>query len=247
MIRFSHVSFGYSDNLILNDVSFIIKRGSYVGMIGPNGGGKTTLLKILLGLIKPKRGTVEIQGTAIGSFAKKYEIGYVPQRVMQENFNFPATVFEIVSSGRTPMKKVFQFFNGEDKKAIDQALRIAGVDQYRHQLISRLSGGERQRVYVARALAARPSILILDEPFAGVDIGSQTGFYQFLRQLNRRQGITILFVSHDVDVITNEVSEIICLNKRLVCQDKPKNILLKENIMEELYGKRVIHIHREQS
>jgi zinc transport system ATP-binding protein len=243
IIKVSHVSFAYNGNLILDNISFTIEQGNYIGIIGPNGGGKTTLLKILLGLLKPQHGTVEVQGIDISIFTKKYEIGYVPQGVSQENYNFPATVYEIVSSGRTPMKKPFQMFNSKDKEAITQAMDIARVLKYKDKLIGDLSGGERQRVYVARALAAQPLILILDEPFVGIDIGSQQDFYQFLRRLNTEQKITILLVSHDVDVITKEVKEIICLNKRLVCQDKPKNILLKENIMEELYGKQVIHIH----
>jgi len=243
IIDISQVSFGYGNNLILDNISLTIKKGSYVGIIGPNGGGKTTLLKILLGLLKPQQGTIKIQGVNIADFDKKYEIGYVPQRVSQENFDFPATVYEIVSSGRTPMKKIFQNFNHEDKKAIVQAMNIAGIFKYKDKLIGDLSGGERQRVYAARALATQPQILILDEPFVGIDIASQQDFYQFLRRLNSERAITIIFVSHDVDVITNEVKEIICLNRRLVCQDKPKNILLKENILEELYGKHVIHIH----
>jgi len=243
IIDISQVSFGYGNNLILDNISLTIKKGSYVGIIGPNGGGKTTLLKILLGLLKPQQGTIKIQGVNIADFDKKYEIGYVPQRVSQENFDFPATVYEIVSSGRTPMKKIFQNFNHEDKKAIVQAMNIAGIFKYKDKLIGDLSGGERQRVYAARALATQPQILILDEPFVGIDIASQHDFYQFLHRLNSERNITIIFVSHDVDVITNEVKEIICLNRRLVCQDKPKNILLKENILEELYGKHVIHIH----
>jgi zinc transport system ATP-binding protein len=242
-IKVSHVSFGYDNNLILNDISFTIKKGSYTGIIGPNGGGKTTLLKILLGLLKPQQGTVEVQGTDIQVFDKKYLIGYIPQKISQENYDFPATVYEIVSSGRTPLKKPFQAFNEEDEKAILQALTIANVLKYKDKLIGELSGGERQRVYVARALAAQPLILILDEPFTGIDIASQQDFYHFLHRLNAEQNITILFVSHDVDVITKEVKEIICLNKRLVCQDNPEKILLKENILERLYGKNIIHIH----
>lgn len=245
IIQVSDVSFGFGHNNVLDNISFTIKKGSYVGIIGPNGGGKTTLLKLLLGLIKPQHGTIKIFGVDIDSFKNKFEIGYVPQRASQENYNFPATVYEIVASGITPTKKILQPFTQEDIKAINKAMEIAQVTKLKDKLISNLSGGERQRVYVSRALVANPKILLLDEPFVGVDIASQADFYHFLKELNEKHGLTILFVSHDVDVISREAKEILCLNRRLVCQGNPRDIL-GQNLIETLYGKKIIHIHHDQ-
>lgn len=244
ILEVSNISFGYNGNLVLDNVSFTIKKGSYIGIIGPNGGGKTTLLKIMLGLIKPKKGAVKIQGIDIVSYPKKYEIGYVPQRASQEIFNFPVTVYEVVSSGRTPMKSWLQRFNEKDRQAINQAMQAAKVKEFENKLIGELSGGERQRVYVARALAADPKVLLLDEPFVGIDLASQEDFYRFLKELNEKQGLTVLFVSHDVDIISHEAKEILCLNRRLVCRGRSHDVL-ESNMIEALYGKKITHIHHD--
>jgi zinc transport system ATP-binding protein len=226
-IEVNKVSFGYNNHPVLTNVSFSINEGSYVGIIGPNGGGKTTLLKIILGLIKPQTGTVKISG--------QEPIGYVPQRITQENINFPATVEEIVGSG---------CIRDYDKSAIEHAMKMSRIAQLKNRLISNLSGGERQRVFVARALAAKPKILILDEPFTGIDVGNQEEFYGILKELNTKEKITILFVSHDVDIISNQVKEILCLNRRLVCSGPAKEIL-EEEVVEKLYGTKVTHLHHD--
>lgn len=244
IIEVKDVVYKYQDNIVLDHVSFSIKAGNYVGIIGPNGGGKTTLLKILLGLIKPYSGTVKILGQPVESLKERYKIGYVPQRVSQDNISFPATVYEVVQSGRTPHCGLFSTYSKKDYDAIDSAMKIANVEKYKNRLIGDLSGGERQRVYVARSLASEPKVLFLDEPFVGIDISSQQNFYAFLKELNEKHGLTILFVSHDIDVISNEVKEIICLNRRLVCSGDSHSVM-EGNIIEELYGKRIMHIHHD--
>lgn len=243
-VEVSNLFYSYESNLVLDHISFTIKTGSYVGLIGPNGGGKTTLLKILLGLIEPFEGEVKIFGKPLNNLERTYEIGYVPQRVVQENLQFPATVYEVVASGRTPRLKMGMGYSAEDVKCIEKALKIAGITRLRDKQIRNLSGGERQRAYVARALAAEPRLLLLDEPFTGVDVASQQNFYDLLSTLNKEHGLTIIFVSHDIDVISKEVKELLCLNKRLVCQGSPHTVIEK-NIIESLYGKRITHIHRD--
>lgn len=245
IIEVENVSFGYGNNTVLDDISFYIKKGCYTGIIGPNGGGKTTLLKLLLGLISPDKGKIKICGENIYSFKNKYEIGYVPQRVAQNHMDFPATVEEIISSGRTGRIGLLHMITWEDQKQIEYAMKLTDTVRFRHRLISELSGGERQKVFVGRALASNPKILILDEPFTGIDISSQQEFYSFLKILNEKQNLTILFVSHDIDVISNEVKEILCLNKRIACHGKPHEIL-ETNLIEELYGKKITHIHHNQ-
>ncbi|MBI4004948.1 metal ABC transporter ATP-binding protein [Candidatus Roizmanbacteria bacterium] len=238
LIEISNLSYSYGANKILEHISFSVRESDYIGIIGPNGGGKTTLLKILLGLLRPQEGTVKI-------FDKSTVIGYVPQRIAQENMSFPATVYEVVESGRTPQINPFGRLNKQDHLVIEEALKAARIERFRNKLLNELSGGERQRVYVARALTSKPKILMLDEPFVGIDVSAQEDFYAFLRQLNEKQKLTILFVSHDIDVISQEVKEIVCLNKRLVCSGSPKQIQ-EENIIEKLYGKKITHIHHQR-
>lgn len=242
LIEIKNLRFAYGENVILDDISFTIEQGDYVGVIGPNGGGKTTLLKILIGLLPAQSGTIKIMGTPIEEFKQKYEIGYVPQRIAQESASFPATVYEIVESGCIPKKKLFERINDEDRRSIEEALEIAGIVDLKDRLMSGLSGGQRQRVYVARALVSHPRMLILDEPFVGIDITTQNDFYAFLKKLNEQQKLTILFVSHDIDIIAEEVRSVLCLNKGLLCFGTP-SLLHEPNVMETLYGKQITHIH----
>lgn len=242
LIEAKNISFAYKGNTVLDNVSFEIFKGDYVGIIGPNGGGKTTLLKILVGLLKPKSGTINIAGVSSGLYQNKFEIGYVPQRIAQDSPSFPASVAEVVESGRIVRKRLLDRFDLHDKKAIQHALEIAGIADLKNRLMSNLSGGQRQRVYVARALAGQPQILILDEPFVGVDLATQKEFYAFLKKLNDKEGLTIIFVSHDIDVISEETKSIMCLNKGLLCFGSSK-LLEEKEVIEGLYGKQMTHLH----
>jgi len=244
-IELKNVSFRYDNEFILQDVSFRIASGDYAGVIGPNGGGKTTLIKIILGILKPSSGSVSIFGKPIESFRERYQVGYVPQRAMQGNPHFPATVEEVVRTGRTAKVGLFKGFSKDDLNAIDNAMDLTGVAPYRNRLVGELSGGERQRVFIARALAGDPKILILDEPTAGVDISAQESFYHFLHDLNKHEGLTIMFVSHDIDVIAHEAKTLICLNRRLICHGTPQEYV-KEEYLKQLYGenlKVILHGH----
>jgi zinc transport system ATP-binding protein len=241
-IEVNDISFSYAHIPVLEHVGFTVKAGEYLGIIGPNGGGKTTLLKIILGLLKPDSGDVKVFGRNTEEFKERYRIGYVPQKSAQAEFFFPATVEEVVRSGRTARIGILRRFSRKDNEAVDEAMETAGVSEYKSRLISRLSGGERQRVLIARSLAGGPSMLILDEPAVGVDIASQEKFYEFLAHLNSEQGITIIFVSHDVGVIAHEVNTILCLNHRMMCHGSPESFI-KEEYLEKLYGRKVTSLH----
>ncbi len=234
-IELDNVSFKYDDAPVLENVSFTVRKGEYLGIIGPNGGGKTTLLKIILGLLHPTEGRVTLFGKDHHDFKERFRIGYVPQRSTQTDKGFPATVFEVVKSGRVPRLGFFLGFKKKDIEAVENAMEVSGIARYRDTLIDKLSGGERQRVFIARALAGEPDILILDEPTVGVDRGAQKTFYEFLASLNRDHNLTIIFVSHDVDVISREVKTVLCLNKNLVCHGLPED-LLHEHMIKRLYG-----------
>lgn len=238
-IKLDNVSFSYEvDTPVLEGISFAVHKGDYLGIIGPNGGGKTTLIKIILGLLHPTSGSVQLFGRDRHDFKERYRIGYVPQRVTQTDKNFPATVFEVVRSGRIPRLGFLKRFRKSDLEAVERAMTLAGIAKYRNTLIGSLSGGERQRVFIARALASGPDVLVLDEPTVGVDIGAQKTFYEFLASLNRDEKLTIIFISHDVDMISQETKTVLCVNHRLVCHGLPHE-LTNEHLLKELYGEHV--------
>ncbi|MBF0592329.1 MAG: metal ABC transporter ATP-binding protein [Nitrospirae bacterium] len=237
-IEIDQLCFDYNGTRVLEGVSLYVEKGDYLGIIGPNGGGKTTLLKIILGLLSPTSGQIRLFGQRGSAFRERFKIGYVSQRATQQGYYFPTTVYEITSSGRTARMGLFKRFKKDDRDAIQRAMMITEVDGHSKRLIGTLSGGERQRVFIARALAGEPEVLILDEPVVGVDIVSQERFYAFLKHLNSQFGITILFVSHDIGVISKEVSNIMCLNKRMFCHGPP-NDFTHDQLIEEAYGRKV--------
>jgi len=252
IIEINDLSYNYNHHLVLEGITFSVKSGEYLGVIGPNGGGKTTLVKIIVGLLKPTKGQVKILGQDVAHLKERYNVGYVSQRASQAIVTFPTTVEEIVRSGRTAKVGVFKRFTNHDQHFIDEAMNAADVYQFRKRLISSLSGGELQRVFIARALAGEPKILILDEPAVGIDIAAQDKFYSFLHELNG-QGLTIFFVSHDIDIVAQEVHSVLCLNNRLICTGTPKDFI-KQEYMEKLYGKKVrfflhghAHAHERES
>jgi zinc transport system ATP-binding protein len=243
-IEAKNVHYQYGDNVVLDHVSFRIATGDYVGILGPNGSGKTTLLRIILGILKPTSGSVRVFGEELRYFKNSSWIGYVPQRAASSGQGFPATVEEVVASGRTPKIGMLHRMHAQDKAAIEQAMKTADVARLRSRLISRLSGGERQRVFIARALAAEPKVLILDEPTVGVDIGAQEKFYSFLRAMNEN-GMTILLVSHDIDVLAGEAKTILCLNRELVCHVAAQDFITSDHLTK-LYGEKgkfILHKH----
>jgi len=239
LIEFDNVSFHYGAGPVLEGLSFAVGTGDYIGVIGPNGGGKTTLLYLMLGLLKPSAGTIRVFGKKINDLkGERSRIGYVPQRLSQLDANFPGTVEEIVASGRTALNGLFHIYSKKDKAAVERAMAIANVSHFRHKLIGGLSGGERQRVMIARALAGEPRLLILDEPTTGVDITAQEQFYHFLGELNHKHHLTIIFVSHDIDIIANEVHQLLLLNKKIISYGAAKD-LINKRYLEDLYGGKI--------
>lgn len=241
-IKFEKVNFSYGANKVLNDISFEISQGSYLGIIGPNGGGKTTLVKIMLGLLKPNSGKVTIDQKSIAQAIDESRIGYVPQRISQEYMDLPATIYEIVESGVIAKSNLFRSFGHE--KIVTETLARAGLKGMENRLIGELSGGQRQRAFVARALAIDPEILVLDEPFVGIDLASQEEFYEFLKNLNKEKKMTIIFISHDLDMISKQAQEILCLNHSIIYSGKASEVD-EQDLVEGMYGKTFTHIHHE--
>ncbi|MCC2631313.1 MAG: transporter ATP-binding protein [Patescibacteria group bacterium] len=235
VIELRNVSFSFGEERVLEDVSFTVSQGDYIGLIGPNGGGKTTLLKLILGLLQPTAGEVVLFGRSAASSKERYKIGYVPQRVSQLDHSFPATVREIVRSGRTARRGFLKGFSLEDQKAVDRAMKVTGVESYQDRLVGQLSGGQRQRAFIAQALAAEPQVLILDEPTVGVDAASQEAFYTFLQEMNQKMGLTIILVSHDLEAVSSEIGSVLCLNRTLAIHGSPEDILHHHGGLHHLY------------
>ena len=244
-VRIEDVSFAYHTEPVLAGINFDINKGDYLGIIGPNGGGKTTLLRIMLGLLRPSRGKVELFGRPARAFRDWSRIGYVPQKATSIEARFPFTVEEVVAFGRVGRAGLLRRLGRGDRKAVDRALGQVNMVPHRKALINELSGGQQQRVFIAKGLVSQPDILVLDEPTVGVDVQSQDEFYRLLSRLNREEGITLVVVSHDIDVIANEVGSVACLNQTLICHNTPEEFL-KGDYLEKLYGqnrKFILHGH----
>ena len=215
IIELKDIAFAYGESSVLKDFSLDIHKGDYLGIIGPNGGGKSTLIKIMLGLLAAK-GQVKLFGKDINDFKDWSKIGYVSQQATHIDASFPMTVEGVVSMGCYSKIGLFRFLNSKDKEKVTQALRHVEMEEYRTRLIGDLSTGQQQRVFIARALAGEPEVIILDEPTTGVDAKMQEQFYAFLRKLNKEMHITLILASHDLDTIEQEATELICINKTLV-------------------------------
>lgn len=209
-----NMSFSYGSNRVLEDVSFFIEEGDFVGIIGPNGSAKSTLIKLMVGLIKPEKGDIYLFKKPINEFKDYKKIGYISQDVRDFNQMFPATVEEIVGANLySKMNKFGRLKKEEISRKIDDALKIVEMEEFKKRKIGNLSGGQKQRVFIARALAVNPKVLFMDEPLVGMDLDSQNKFYTLMDRLNREYNITLVMISHDIGVISQKVNKIFCLNK----------------------------------
>lgn len=235
IVELDRVCFSFISEEVIKDVSLEIHVGDYVGIVGPNGGGKTTLLKLMLGILTPTDGLIKLFGEDIKSFKDWSKIGYVPQKTHIE-MNFPVTVEELVAMGRYGKRGLFHFPTTEDKEKTLQALKQVDMLEYKNRQISELSGGQQQRVFIARALATEPEIIFLDEPTVGVDVKTQKQFYKLLRRLNKELDLTLVLVTHELDVVSHEATELGYINRTLEYYGEP-NHFLKGEYFHELIGK----------
>jgi zinc transport system ATP-binding protein len=210
-IELKHVWFAYEGAPVLMDANMILEQGEFLGIIGPNGGGKTTLLKLLLGVLKPDKGQIRILGEEPHDVS--HRVGYVPQN-MDFNRNFPISVLDVTLMGRLNRSRIGKGYTSEDKEKVRKLLEKVGMWDYRYRPIGKLSGGQRQRVFIARALVTDPELLFLDEPTASVDPEFETDLYDFLKELNRT--VTIVVITHDIGVISSHVKSIACIHKQLM-------------------------------
>jgi zinc transport system ATP-binding protein len=208
LIEIESLSAGYENNIVLNDISFRVGMNDFIGVIGPNGGGKTTLLKVILGQIKPVSGKISYNQEFLGPNT----IGYLPQ-ISTGDLNYPVTVSDVVLSGMMIRKKILSRMSAEDKKRAGEVIEEIGLSGFERSPLNELSGGQLQRVFLGRAIIANPRLLLLDEPGNFVDSTFEKDFYEKLKDLNTR--MAILMVSHDIGMISAHVKSYACVNRNL--------------------------------
>ncbi|AOT70214.1 metal ABC transporter ATP-binding protein [Geosporobacter ferrireducens] len=246
VIQLKDVSFGYDGNTVLEKINLEIFEGDYLGIVGPNGSAKSTLIKLILNILKPQEGSIRLFDQEQHRFKDWGQLGYVPQKATSFNSSFPATVEEVVGANLYPLIGLFKPIRKVHREKVYQALEVVGMDQFGKRLIGNLSGGQQQKVFIARTLVSSPKIILLDEPTVGIDLKSQGEFYQLLEKLNKEMNITIVMVSHDIGVITEKVNRVACMgDKRLVTHHSCCNIPFNE-VLAQFYGdkmKLMVHKH----
>jgi zinc transport system ATP-binding protein len=227
IVEIKNVFFAYNGQTVLEGINLDIRQGDFIAMIGPNGGGKTTLLKLILGLLKPGKGSIRVLGDTTEKAS--HQIGYVPQDV-HINRGFPITAMDIVLMGKLQPDRRWAKSSAQDRQEALNALKRLEIETFANSKIGELSGGQRQRVFIARALVSQPKLLLLDEPTASIDAKGQAEFYSLLKTLNK--DIPILVVSHDLVAISTYVKSVACVNKRLHYHNQAE---ITGEMLEEMY------------
>lgn len=236
MYLMKNIRFRYDHDWVLDDVNLSIQSDSFLGLIGPNGSGKTTLLKILAGLLIPALGEVELEGRQLKNWSNRERaraLAFVPQ---ESHFLYPYTVIDVVLMGRAPYSPLMGFDRPVDIDIARKALGRVGLSHLSDRMIQTLSGGERQMVIIARALAQEPKVLLLDEPTAYLDLSHQIDIYQILFELNKNEGLTVVVVSHDVNLAALYCKNLILLKKGKIHASGPPKEVLTTALLQQVYG-----------
>lgn len=236
VIELNGVSFGYQKRLILENVHLKVKHAEFSCIVGPNGGGKTTLLKLMLGLIHPSEGQITVLGESPMKARKR--IGYMPQYTHLD-LQFPATVMDVVLMGRLQRGRFF--FTKEDKRKAMDAIVHVGLEQEAQNGFHELSGGQRQRVLIGRALCSEPELLLLDEPMSNVDHKTEEHLLTLLKDLNNK--ITILLVSHDLGFVSQHVKHVICVNHTVVTHPTSQ---INGAMIKDIYNRELFMVRHDQ-
>lgn len=228
-IEIENLSVYYDDVCALSNINLTVSEKEFLGIIGPNGGGKSTLVKAILGLIKPSSGSVKIYGKEPGN--QQRILGYVPQ-FLKFDRNFPINVMDVVLMGRLPAGcRLFHRYTKEDREIAETMLEKLGMHELKERQIGQLSGGQLQRVLIARALAVQPKIILLDEPTSSVDSTSKYQIYELLNKLNEE--ITVIVVTHDTEAVSSHIKSLACLNTKLYYHGAPE---LDNETFQQVYG-----------
>jgi zinc transport system ATP-binding protein len=237
-IQIENLDFAYGPVSVLEQASISIVEKEFVCMVGPNGGGKTTLIKLMLGLLEPQKGSVSIFGEPPVSGRKR--IGYLPQHANLDP-KFPITALDVVLMGRLGKTRSVGFYSKVDREVARAMLERVGLDKLVHRPLSALSGGQRQRVLIARALVSEPRLLLLDEPTSSLDDYVERELYELLQELNRE--LTIVVVSHDIGFVSSYVDKVLCVNRQVHTHPTSE---INENIIHDMYGEHVQMVRHDQ-
>lgn len=216
VIQATNLTVRYGQTEALRKISFTIKKGDFIGLVGPNGGGKTTLAKTVLGLIPKTEGKILLFGKELKNFDEFSKIGYLPQKQSGINQLFPTIVSEVVFLGLLSQKRRPKRISKKDEQKIDQTLSLLGILNLKNKMLSELSGGQQQKVLLARALVSRPELLILDEPSTALDPASREDFFKLMQKLNQETRTTIILITHDTDYIGQYANKLLYIDHQLV-------------------------------
>ena len=235
-IALENIQYSYAGTPVLQDITFSVNPGDFFIVIGPNGSGKTTLMKLIAGIAQPDKGMVNILEHPIHSYRRKIlarQIAFVPQSVPMD---FPFTVKEVVLMGRSPYQGMLGLESKEDMKKTQQAIMFTGLDHLADRKMNQLSGGECQRVFIARAICQEPSVLLLDEPTAALDLSHQIRIMDLMEKLKMEKRITIVMVSHDVNLAAMYGKRLLLLDKGRMAEIGPPREVLTYQNLERSYG-----------
>ena len=246
MLEVEGVDIVRSNEVVIRRATFTVEKGDYVGMVGPNGGGKTTLLRAILGDIPLRRGTIRLFGEDVSRFRRWGRVAYVSQDSINFDVQFPLTVRELVGLGRARRENLGRRLRGEDWDSVGRAMDFMELTPLAGRRIGELSSGQKQRAFVAKALVRDPEVLILDEPVAGVDATAMERFYQRISDLNAERGMTVLLVSHDLTAVFCRMSKVVCVNRDVhfapITPDLDPNEVLRKGYGDHFHF--VFHEHR---
>ncbi len=239
MLEIKDLNFAYGNNQVLTNVSLTAAEGEFIAIIGPNGAGKSTLVKAIDRIIPIENADIFLEGIRLGAISRKslaQKIAYLPQ---ESKFTFAYSVLEVVMMGRFPHLAGAWAPAGEDMKITNEVMELLEIDQFRDRNINELSGGEKQRVLIASALAQRPGIMLLDEPTSALDLHHQIAIYQVLRRLQKEQNLTVIIVTHDINLAAQFCGRIILMDTgKIICDGKPAEVL-KFQLLQETFGVKV--------
>ncbi len=233
ILKVKNLDFNYSDKQIIKNLSFSVEKGDFLCIVGTNGTGKSTLIKLILNLLKPDSGEILLYGKDSKNFKQFDKIAYVSQKATNFNAAFPATVEEVVSAGLYSKNGLFKFKKSTDKQQIKKALDTVGMYDFSKKLIGNLSGGQQQRVFIAKALVSSPEIIFLDEPTVGIDMKAVDSICCLLGDLNKKHKITIIMVTHDISSILYHANKVLNLSEdghiRIISAEDYRNETISEH------------------
>lgn len=238
-ISLQQISFSYRTQAVLQDITLEIPRQSFLALIGPNGSGKTTLLRVMSKALRPQQGAVLLDGRPLGSFSARDLAQKLAVISSEQHFEFPFSVADVVAMGRFPHLNRLEGMSDRDWQIVDDAMERTSVLDFRNRSISQLSSGEKQRVLIARAIAQQPSILMLDEPNAHLDINHQIAIFSLLRTLNRQQQITIIVVLHDLSAAAAFCETMVLLHRGQIVRTGTPAEVITEELIRQTYGAEV--------